>query len=84
MVSSRLEYDVYRSEFQRTPTQDGICTVALTAADEQIQRKLQHLQQRYEKAKNNLTVKFQLLNDNRVRLSPQSDLRNRCFRFRSK
>lgn len=71
-LSSRLEYDVYRSDFQRTPTQDGISTVALTAADEQIQRKHQHLQQRYEKAKNNLTVKFQLLNDNRVRLPSHS------------
>jgi hypothetical protein len=66
---SRMEYDAHRQDYERLIRQqqsDGIATLSLSAAEQVTQKKYLEFQQRYEKAKDQLTIKLKLLEDNRV------------------
>ncbi len=58
---NRIEYDAFRYDYE--------ILLSRNEANEEIERQYQHSKQRYEKSKDDVTVKLKLLDENRVRHS---------------
>ncbi len=54
----RIEYDAYRYDYE--------LLLSRNETNEDIERQYQHFKQRYEKSKDDVTIKLKLLDENRV------------------
>ena len=77
--TSRIEYDVYRCDYERVLSVNPTGGTKLSSREKHIEQQYYHYKERYEKYKMDVTVKLRLIDDHRVQINLHSNLFLFCF-----